>query len=234
MKIGINCGHTLSGTIGGGAVGYLNESNETRAVGNKLIALLKAGGHTVVNCTNDKAGSVNANLQAICNLANAQSLDLFVSIHFNAGGGQGTEVYTYGGERYKEAVNVCNGLNALGFKNRGVKDGSGLYVIKHTKAKAMLIEVCFVDTQSDANLYKKLGANVIANAIYKAITGTAAKEEKQMKDIKGHYAEQAIQDIIKMGIMNGYSDGTFKPDQPITRAQVAVVARNVVRYITGK
>ena len=33
MRIGINCGHTVSGTIGSGAVGFLNESNETRAVG---------------------------------------------------------------------------------------------------------------------------------------------------------------------------------------------------------
>ena len=33
MRIGINCGHTISGTPGSGATGYLNESNETRAVG---------------------------------------------------------------------------------------------------------------------------------------------------------------------------------------------------------
>ena len=33
MIVGINCGHTVSGTVGSGAVGFLNESNETRRVG---------------------------------------------------------------------------------------------------------------------------------------------------------------------------------------------------------
>lgn len=49
MVIGINCGHTVSGQLGCGAMGYLNESNETRAVGYELMRLLRAAGHTVVD-----------------------------------------------------------------------------------------------------------------------------------------------------------------------------------------
>ena len=30
MRIGINCGHTVSGTVGCGAVGYIDESVEAR------------------------------------------------------------------------------------------------------------------------------------------------------------------------------------------------------------
>ncbi len=37
MIVGINCGHTVSGTVGSGAVGFLNESNETRRVGYKVM-----------------------------------------------------------------------------------------------------------------------------------------------------------------------------------------------------
>ena len=33
MRIGINCGHTVSGQPGCGAVGRIDESVETRAVG---------------------------------------------------------------------------------------------------------------------------------------------------------------------------------------------------------
>ena len=82
MRIGINCGHTVSGEIGCGAVGGIDESVEARNVGYALEALLRSAGHTVYDCTNDHADSVGANLSNIVNMANAQPLDLFVSIHF--------------------------------------------------------------------------------------------------------------------------------------------------------
>lgn len=49
MRIGINCGHTLDGQPGSGAVGLIRESAETRAVGNALIMLLTKAGHKVYN-----------------------------------------------------------------------------------------------------------------------------------------------------------------------------------------
>ncbi len=171
MIIGINCGHTVSGQPGCGAVGRIDESVETRHVGKKLIELLLAQGNSVVDCTNDYAESTGANLAEICRLANKQYLDLFVSIHFNAGGGRGTEVYTYGGRTFNAAEDACRNIAALGFNNRGIKDGSNLYVLRHTSARAMLVEVCFVDTD-DADKYLKLGADKIATAICEAITGT--------------------------------------------------------------
>lgn len=170
MKFGINCGHTRSGA-GSGAVGIINESVETRNVGYALMNLLKSNGHTVVDCTIDKATTQSAYLSQAVQLANRQDLDYFISIHFNAGGGKGVEVYTYEGRQFTDALEVCQNISALGFKNRGVKSGTGLYVVRKTKAKSMLIEVCFVDTE-DANLYKQLGVNKIADAIYKAIVDT--------------------------------------------------------------
>jgi len=220
MRIGINCGHTVSGTIGSGAVGYINESNEIREVGNRLINILARQGHQVFDCTNDRAGSVSENLSAICAMANAQPLDLFVSIHFNSGGGKGCEVYTYGGKKHDEAVSVCDSLHELGFIDRGIKDGSHLYVIRHTDSKAMLIEVCFVDTKTDTDLYKSIGPARIAEAIAKAITGQGEKNMK-VKDISGHWAEPAIQKLIDYGIVNGDENGNFCPDKPATKAEVA-------------
>ena len=174
MKFGINCGHTKIGA-GSGAVGIINESVETRNVGYALINMLKNAGHTVVDCTIDKASTQSAYLTQAVNLANRQDLDYFISIHFNAGGGKGVEVYTYEGRQFTDALEVCQNISSLGFKNRGVKSGSGLYVIKKTKAKSMLIECCFVDTE-DANLYLQLGANKFAEAIYNAIVDTNVVE----------------------------------------------------------
>ena len=174
MKIGVNCGHTKVAP-GTGAVGFLNESIETRNIGYKVMEKLKALGHEVVDCTINKASSTNAYLERAVELANNTTLDWFVSIHLNAGGGRGVEVYTYEGRQYEDAVAVCKNIEKLGFKNRGVKAGTGLYVIRKTKAKSMLIEVCFVDNQSDADLYKKVGVDAIAQAIVEGILVNAPK-----------------------------------------------------------
>nr|WP_243124829.1 N-acetylmuramoyl-L-alanine amidase [Clostridium cuniculi] len=57
-------------------------------------------------------------------------------MHFNAGGGRGGEVYTYKGRQYQYALDVCANISsALGIPNRGVKEGTGLYVIRKTKDK---------------------------------------------------------------------------------------------------
>lgn len=167
--VGVNDGHTISGA-GSGAVGVINESIHTRKVGNALRNYLKANGVNAINCTVDYAKTTSENLSLIVQQANRQDLDWFISIHFNAGGGQGVEVYTYEGRKYQDAVDVCNNIAKLGFTNRGVKAGSGLYVVRKTNAKSMLIEVCFVDTK-DANRYLEVGHDAIAKAIAEALLG---------------------------------------------------------------
>lgn len=185
MRIGINCGHTLSGA-GYGATGFLNEVTEDRLVGSELINLLRKAGHNVINCTVDSAATQSAYLSKSVQIANGNNVDFFISIHFNAAGGKGTEVFTYKGEKLPEAVRTCEKISKLGFVNRGVKDGSNLYVINSTKARAMLIEVCFVDNKVDYELYKKVGYKKIAEAIFEAITNTNVnsvtvdKESKEM------------------------------------------------------
>ncbi len=232
MKIGINCGHTVSGQPGCGAVGYIDESVETRRDGRPLMEILRQMGHTVYDCTNDYAPSTSSNLGQIVDMANARPLDLFVSIHFNSGGGRGTEVFTYGGKQHKEAVAVCEKLHALGFVNRGVKDGSELWVVHRSEAKAILVEVCFVDT-ADVELYKRLGADTVARAIAEAITGEVSTVAN-FKDISGHYAEKHISELKEMGVVNGDENGNFRPNDTITRGDVAIMVRNAIKYVTGK
>lgn len=172
MTVGINCGHTAAGP-GFGAVGTIKESEHTRLVGQALMNLLRLAGVTVIDCTVDQAKTQSEYLAAVVALANRQDLDWFISIHFNASAahtGHGVEVYTYEGRQYQDALDICANIAALGFTNRGVKAGSGLYVIRKTKAKSILIECCFCDNQQDVDAYQASGgANAVAEAICNAL-----------------------------------------------------------------
>lgn len=169
-NLGVNDGHTKSGP-GSGAVGRISESKYTREVGNEVRRIFKERGNTVFNCTVDYAATTSESLALVVQQANRENLDWFISIHFNAGCGQGVEVYTYEGRQYQDAIDVCKNISTvLGIPNRGVKVGTGLYVIRKTKAKSMLIEVCFVDS-NDADKYLNVGCTAVAQAIVDGLEG---------------------------------------------------------------
>lgn len=154
-----------------GASKYLNEVTEDRKVKNKVIELLRAAGHTVYDCTDDAGKTSGANLANIVAKCNKHTVDLDISIHLNAGGGTGTEVWYYTGSsagKYKAASVSKKVAEALGLRDRGAKASSGLYVLKHTVAPAILVECCFVDSKTD---HGKWDVDKCARAIVEAVTG---------------------------------------------------------------
>lgn len=172
MKISVNAGHTKSGAGYGAVYKGFYESDITRAVARSLISKLKKRGHTVHNSTVDEATSQNAYLKKVCQLVNGSGAELFISIHCNASGthlGRGVECYTWKGKKHTIAKDICSNVAKLGTKNRGVKDGSKFYVIKHTKPTAILVELFFIDHYDDRKLYLDHGAEEIAEAIANAI-----------------------------------------------------------------
>ena len=51
------------------------------------------------------------------------------------------------------------------------------------------------------------------------------KEEEPMPktDYENHWAEQSIRWAMEEGLIRGYPDGSFRPDQPVTRAELATI-----------
>ncbi|WP_456277594.1 S-layer homology domain-containing protein [Bacillus sp. AK128] len=59
----------------------------------------------------------------------------------------------------------------------------------------------------------------------KAIAETNA-QDKNFSDIQTHWAKNSIQELIELGIIKGYEDGTFRPENEVTRAQfIAMTTR---------
>lgn len=169
--MGIYNVHGGHNSIVPGASKYLNEVAEDRRVKNKVIELLRAAGHTVYDCTDDSGRTQSQNLANIVAKCNAHSVDYDISIHLNAGGGTGTEVLYYPtSSKGKAMAGVMSKrvADALGLKNRGAKSRSDLYVLKRTKAPAVLVECCFVDSVTDRD---KWNVDVCAKAIVEAVIG---------------------------------------------------------------
>ena len=170
MKIAIRGGHCPRVP---GASKFLDELIDDRKVKESVIKYLKQLGHEVFDVTPpDTTNTLNMDLSFGVNKANIFNVDLFVSIHFNKAydvynGFLGSEVCVY--SPFDNAQRVVNGLSSLGFKNRGQKVRTGLYELKHTNMKAMIIEVCFVESIGDVGLYKKLGHDLIGKTIAQAI-----------------------------------------------------------------
>ena len=159
MKINVHGGHAAEGRKYCGAVGLLNESGEDRLVASKLSTYLKKGGATVYGCTVSSGSSQTNVLEKICKKCNKHDADLDISIHFNSGrndkkgdgkvGGFEVWAFDYSGKKKAIAQRCCKAMEKLGFTNRGLKTSNSLYYLKHTKAPALLFEICFVDDKDD-------------------------------------------------------------------------------------
>ena len=163
-----------------GASCYLNEYTEDRKCNKAFVSALKARGVAAKDCSNEYSPA-SKELARECALANSYGGDLFVAWHFNAAsktsGKRGVEVWYYTGSKtgksYAEKISKKL-ANLMGLPNRGAKATTSLYVLKHTKAPAILIEVCFVDAKGDANAYKSIGASKVAAAVADVLAGKTA------------------------------------------------------------
>ena len=172
IKISVNAGHTAKGSGYGAEYKGFRESEINRAVVKALIPKLQKLGHTVHNSTVETASTNQAYLSQVVKSSNNSGAELFLSIHCNASAahtGYGVECWTYKGNKHEAAKLICANLSSLGFRNRGIKDGTNLYVVKKTYAKAILVELFFLDNYTDRKLYLELGADKIATAIADAI-----------------------------------------------------------------
>lgn len=243
-KVYVDAGHGGNdpGAIG---VGGVKESNITLAVAKYLQAELKRQG---ISVKMSREKDLTKSLTTRCSEANNWGANIVVSIHCNAytdPNACGTETYVYkkGLKAEKIATAVQRNLVAtLGTKNRGVKAGN-LAMVRDTNAPAILCELAFITNVNDcARLNKATAQKNCAVAICKGICSylgitykkevtnvakTKFKDESKMSK----WAIDSIAKVSNLGIINGDTNGNYRPKDYPTREELAVVIANLIKYL---
>lgn len=154
MKLVISSGH---GKYVRGASGILDEVDEARLVVEQVATELRRADADVTTFHDDLSTTQSENLNRIVAFHNNCARDLDVSVHFNAyettSKPMGTEVLYVTQEDL--AAEVSSAIASIGFIDRGAKKRTDLAFLNGTEMPAILIEVCFVDSEADAALYRK-------------------------------------------------------------------------------
>ncbi|WP_019132157.1 S-layer homology domain-containing protein [Peptoniphilus obesi] len=77
--------------------------------------------------------------------------------------------------------------------------------------------------KADANLTRAEAASMLA----KIMEIDIGNSQTDLKDIDKSWAKNIIASLAEKNIMKGYEDGTFRPDQMITRAEFAEIIKNI-------
>lgn len=174
MRIVIDMGHTPTSP---GASGHIDELYCDREAGKRIIAELERRGHVVYNSTPPDWMAYPEEVNYRCNYTNQLSgIDLFCSLHLNAGGGHGTEVLYYAGDwtgaSYAARISA-NVAKALKLPDRGAKANDWVGVICNTNPTAVLIEFCFVDNWDDCEAWWACPWDDLVAAVCDGIEGKA-------------------------------------------------------------
>lgn len=148
-KVFLSAGH---GGTDPGAVGYgLKEKDINLQILLSCKAELERHGVTVIA---SRLKDENDGTRDEVAEANASGADLAVSIHTNAGGGDGFEAFYWSlNANDKKLAGLCEKyVKALGQNSRGLKTGDHLYWCRHTKMTSCLVENFFIDNDKDNDI----------------------------------------------------------------------------------
>ena len=165
MKIAINPGHFDS--LDSGAVGQngTHEANVVFQIAQRLEQRLHDESYQTVFISSNE-------LQEICDIANAEQADYFISIHANACDNpdvQGAETW-YMSDTGKELAKSIQEQLIVRENNRGIKNSVGLYVLRHTDMPAVLVECAFIsNADEEAFLSSDEGQDFFAESIYRGL-----------------------------------------------------------------
>lgn len=157
----------------------LYEQDITYDFGIRLAELLEADGRFEVRLSRPTADTIlgtdnNSALDYRVNDAEEWGADYFISLHINSAdvsSARGLEVFTATGDNdgYAIGEEILNALvTSTELRNRGMKNGDHLRVLKNAKMPAALIEMGFISNESDAILLRD-SSELFVRGLYNGI-----------------------------------------------------------------
>jgi len=260
MKIAIDAGHGKGGDPGAIGPYGTKEADITQALALKLGNFIIALGHEAILCDRSLYASERAqeasrkgcgiliSLHTNAGSASAQGIEAWFA--------HGNEE----GRRMASAIlGVLTA--ETGAVSRGIKDDAdwrpasdpnwtgGMGVLRYFPGPAVLLELLFISNPVEEKLlaspdFQQKCAHAIAcgvldfiNSWKKGNQGTGKSSpvldpfpdlSPTLWDGKARKIALALRDL---GILTGYEDGTFRPDQPITRMEVASLIYRALAFL---
>ena len=146
------------------------------------------------------------------------------------------------------AQNLVKDVDFMSVPHHGSKGSSTEAFLAKAKPECAIVSVgenSYGHPTADAlNRYSAIGAKIyrtdqLGDIIIKTdgntatINGNNVDTSRIPSDIIGHWAENQIKDFINKGYLNGYPDGTFKPNNSITRAEFVKIFNKVFGLTTS-
>lgn len=225
----IDPGH--GGTDQGSAGNDLQEKNLTLEISLLVAKVLKTLPNITVLMTRAEDKYIGLTSERI------PEADISVSIHVNAGGGQGLEtwvsLFNQSEESNKLGQYIHNAiLSKVPFKDRGLKtkinsagNADYLYMIREPSGVPVLVECGFIDNESDAEILKSENNIVeIANGIVEGIKNyLGIEDDNSVADWK--------QNIIYEAKEAGIISGDHNPDDTAAKWFVLGIALAVLKKV---
>ncbi|RDV84305.1 N-acetylmuramoyl-L-alanine amidase [Ammonifex thiophilus] len=179
MRIVIDPGH--GGSDPGAVCGNLREADLTLKLAKLMVEKVAPPATIILTRREDQDVSLSERVR----IANYHNADLFLSLHFNAGGGRGFESYVYPSappltRYYRQILHAAatGFLLPQGTRDRGGKEAP-FYVLRYTRMPAVLLECLFLDHPEDARLLSQDGfLEALATAIAQGIS--VLRREKEL------------------------------------------------------
>jgi len=171
---------------------------------------------------------------------------LLVSIHLNSGPpeAKGFEIWYHHNniEGDKLATCIAKSLDLFLPHFRGIKDDyywrpptdpnwtGGMGILREFDGPACLVEVLFLSNREEAmacldgNFIKKV-SELIAMGI------RSYADSDLFPDVKDEQTRKAVLSLFGKQIIKGYPDGTFHPDEALTRGQMAIIIDRLLTYL---
>ncbi len=160
--------------------------------------------------TDDESGKTDVPRTTRVKQCNQYNPHLFISIHHNAGGGTGTEVYWHpkGTSEDKKIANLLAPKLAdkTGMRNRGVKTEA--WDVLTCRATAILVEGGFMDTQSDYDIItseqgQRAYAQAVVETVIEYLNLTKVHQEQPKQQPKTTSCERKVKAVCDVNIWDG-------------------------------